>query len=254
MATSPTTTDAALTEQYRQAQLQIRAQALRDFALLWPIWKGDEASFVDLVNAATALVRVYRRISAAAAAAYYEAFREAAQAAGVPATVLNSAIPDTQIATSLYVTGRDAFRKALAAGQNAVKARETTFVRASGAVTRHIIDGGRQTILDSVAADPEAVGWARVTDGDPCYFCLTLASRGAVYKSEQTASFEAHDHCACIAMPVFKGTTIPGLDKWRQIYNDAQNQGESSGSLQPGENSSSARLRAVRQYLTAQGG
>lgn len=244
----------ALTEQYRQAQLQIRGQALRDFTALWSIWKGDENSFTQLVAAAIALVRVYRSISAAAAASYYEAFREAAQAAGVPSTVLASAIPDGQIATSLYVTARDALRGALAAGQPAVEARSTAFVRASGAVTRHIVDGGRQTILDSVAADPEAVGWARVTDGNPCYFCLTLASRGAVYKSEQTASFQAHDHCACVAMPVYKGTVIPGLDQWKRIYNDAQNQGESNGVLQPGENSSAARLRAVRQYLTAQGG
>lgn len=245
---------AALTEQYRQAQLQIRAQALKDFSTLWQIWKGDENSFTELVTAAIALVRVYRNISAAAAASYYEAFREAAQAAGVPATVLSSSIPDGMVATSLYVTARDALRSALTAGQTATQARETAFVRASGAVTRHIIDGGRQTIIDSVAADKEAVGWARVTDGDPCYFCLTLASRGAVYKSEQSASFQAHDHCACVAMPVFKGTVIPGLDKWRQIYNDAQNQGESNGTLQPGENSSAARLRAVRQYLTTVGG
>jgi len=253
MATSPTSTN-ALTEQYRQAQLQIRAQALRDFTTLWQIWKGDENSFAELVTASIALVRVYRNISAAAAASYYEAFREAAQAAGVPATVLSSAIPDGQVASSLYVTARDALRSALTAGQTATQARETAFVRASGAVSRHIIDGGRQTILDSVAADPEAVGWARVTDGNPCYFCLTLASRGAVYKSEQSADFKAHDHCACVAMPVFKGTEIPGLAEWRRIYNDAQNQGESSGLLQPGENSSAARLRAVRQYLTAQGG
>ena len=240
-----------LTEQYRQTQLQIRAQALRDFTTLWPIWKGDENSFSELVSAALLLVKVYRRISAAAAAAYYEAFRSAAEAAGVPATVLSADVPDAAVTTSLYITGRDALRKALAAGQSPEAARSTTLVRASGAVTRHIIDGGRQTILDSVAADKEAIGWARVTDGDPCYFCLTLASRGAVYKSEETASFEAHDHCACIAMPVFEGTVIPGLDKWKQIYNDAQNQGESSGLLQPGENSSAARLRAVRHFLTA---
>ena len=240
-----------LTQQHRQAQAQIRAQALRDFASLWPIWKGDENSFVELVTAAIALVRVYRRISAAAAAAYYQAFRQAAETAGVPATVLSSTIPDGQIATSLYVTGRDALRKALAAGQTADEAKATTLVRASGAVSRHIIDGGRQTILDSVQADKQAIGWARITDGDPCYFCLTLASRGAVYKSEQTASFEAHDHCGCTAMPVYKGTEIPDLQRWQQIYDAAQNEGEASGVLRPGENPSGARLLAVRQYLTS---
>ena len=242
----------ALTHQHQAAQAQIRAQAIRDFALLWPIWKADEQSFTELVSASIILVRAYRQISAAAAAAFYEAFRGAAEAAGVPATVLAPTLPDTQIATSLYVTGRDALRKALASGQSPSEARATTLVRASGAISRHVVDAGRQTILDSVAADEHAVGWARVTDGNPCYFCLTLASRGAVYKSEQTADFKAHDHCGCTAMPVFKGTTIPDLQRWRQTYNEAQNQGEASGLLMPGENSSKARLNAVRQLLAAQ--
>jgi len=242
----------ALTEQYRQAQAQIRAQALRDFAKLWAIWKGDDASFQQLVAAATVLVRAYRQISAAAGAAYFTAFREAADAAGSFAPALVADIPDAQIATSLYVTGRDGLSKALASGQSVEKAQATTFVRTSGAVGRHVLDAGRQTVIDAVHADPEAEGWARVTDGDPCYFCLTLASRGAVYKTEQSADFQAHDHCACVAMPVYKGTEIPNLQRWRDIYNTAQNDGEASGLLQPGENSSSARLHAVRHYLTAQ--
>lgn len=241
----------ALTEQYRQAQIQIRAQALRDFATLWTLWKGDDATFQQLVSAATVLVRAYRQISAAAATAYYTAFRQAAEAQGVFVPSLAAAIPDPQIAASLYVTGRDGLRKALAAGQSVEKAQQTALVRTSGAVGRHIVDAGRQTVIAAVHADPEAVGWARVTDGNPCYFCLTLASRGAVYKTEQTADFQAHDHCACVAMPVYKATEIPNLGRWRSIYNDAQNQGEASGLLQPGENSSKARLNAVRQYLAA---
>jgi len=246
-----TTTD--LVGQHQAAQAQIRAQAIRDFTLLWPIWQGDDNSFAQLVSASIILVRAYRQISAAAAAAFYESFRGAAEAAGVPATVLAPELPDAQIATSLYVTGRDALRKALAAGQNADAARATTLVRASGAVSRHVVDAGRQTVMDSVQADPDAIGWARVTDGDPCYFCLTLASRGADYKSEQSADFKAHDHCGCTAMPVFKGTEIPELARWRSIYNDAQNQGEASGLLNPGENSSKARLNAVRQFLASVG-
>lgn len=239
----------ALTEQHRQAQLQIRAQALRDFASIWPIWKGDEQSFTDFLAAIQTLVNVYRRISAAAAAAYYQAFRQVAQASGVAIPELAAEIPAAQIAASLYVTGRDGLRDALAGGQSPEGARATTFVRTSGAVTRHILDAGRQTLIDSVQKDPAAIGWARITDGDPCYFCLTLASRGAVYKSEQTADFRAHDHCACTVMPVYKGTPIPNLQQWRDTYNAAQNQGEASGLLQPGENSSAARLRAVRHYL-----
>lgn len=239
----------ALTERHRQAQLTIRAQALRDFALIWPIWKGDEQSFQEFVAAVIVLVRAYRQISAAAASAYFDAFRQAASIEGVFAPILASAIDEAQVAASIYVTGRDGLRTALDAGQSTTAAKETVFVRTSGAVTRHIANGGRQTLIDSVQNDPKALGWARITDGNPCYFCLALASRGAVYKTEQTADFRAHDHCGCTVMPVYKGTQIPGLQQWRDIYNAAQTQAEASGELMPGENSSKARLRAVRHHL-----
>ena len=245
MADTPFT----LTEQHRQAQLAVRAQALIDFTTLWPIWKGDEQSFQTFVDAVTILVRAYRQISAAAAAAYFAAFREAADAEGVAVPTLSTAIPDAQIAASLYATGRDGLRTAVDAGQTVDEARATTFVRTSGTVTRHILDAGRGTLIDSVQNDDAAVGWARITDGHPCYFCLTLASRGAVYKTEQTADFQAHDHCACTVMPVYKGTEIPNLQQWRDTYNAAQNEGEASGLLQPGENTSAARLNAVRRHL-----
>lgn len=239
----------ALTEQHRQAQLAIRAQALRDFASIWPIWNGDEQSFQAFVSAAVVLVRAYRQISASAAAAYFDAFREAAAVEGTASPALAAAITEAQVTASLYVTGRDGLRVALNAGQTAEEARQTVFVRTSGTVTRHVLAAGRQTLIDSVQGDPQALGWARVTDGDPCYFCLTLASRGAVYKTEQSADFQAHDHCGCTVMPVYKGAEIPGLQRWRDVYNDAQSQAEASGELMPGENSSSARLRAVRRYL-----
>ena len=241
----------ALTEQHRQAQLTVRAQALRDFATLWPIWKGDEQSFQAFVSAVVVLVRAYRQISAAAAGAYFTAFREAAAAEGASVPTLAAAIDEAQVIASLYVTGRDGLRTALDAGQSAAEAKATVFVRTSGAVARHIANGGRETLIDSVQNDKQALGWARITDGDPCYFCLTLASRGAVYKTEQTASFEAHDHCGCTVMPVYKGSVIPDLRKWRDIYNAAQSQAETDGTLEPGPQSSKDRLNAVRRYLTA---
>jgi hypothetical protein len=50
-------------------------------------------------------------------------------------------------------------------------------------------------------------------------------------------------------MPVYKGTEIPSLQRWRDIYNSAQDAAEADETLMPGENSSGARLRAVRRYL-----
>lgn len=252
----PVDQGATLTERHRQAQLQLRAHVLHDFTLIWPLWTtiNDDNSFAQLVAATLALVSGYFRLSAATAATYYQAFRTAEHVPGRATPTLATAIAEQQITTSLYVTGQVAARKALAAGQTPEQARQTALTRMSGAITRLVLDGGRQTLLGSVQADPQALGWARVTDGNPCYFCLMLASRGAVYKSEQTASFEAHDHCGCSAVPVYRGSKLPAASsEWRQLYDRAQAWGESTGVLQPGENTSADRLRALRLYLEAEG-
>lgn len=241
----------SLTEEHRQAQLKVRSSALRDFLLLWPLWR-DESSFADLVAATMPLVRSYNRISASVAAAYFQALRAAEEVPGQSPARLADGINAAQVTTSLYVTAKVAQRDAASGGQSPEGAGQSAFVRTSGAVVRHVLSGGRDTILQSVAADPKALGWARVTDGDPCYFCLTLASRGAVYKSEATASFEAHDHCGCSAMPVWAGTPLPDQTaEWKRIYNAAQREALALGDLQHGENSSQARLNAVRRHLAA---
>ena len=240
----------ALTEQHRQAQLQVRNHALRDFLLLWPLWRGDQATFASLVQATLPLVRVYRQTSATLAASYYRAMRADVGVVGRPNIRLASPLDPEQITSSLYVTGQVKTRDALSGGASPEQARRAALTRVSGAVSRHVLTGGRETVLNSVAADKGAIGWARITDGNPCYFCLTLASRGAVYKTEQSASFEAHDHCGCSAMPVFdRHAEIPGHTKWRDIYDAAQTAGLESGDLQHGENSSAERLNAVRRYL-----
>ncbi len=240
-----------LTEIHRQAQLAVRARMLRDLAILWPIWKvNDPRSFRAFTVAVVDLVNVYRSMSATVSAAYYTAFRNAEQVAGVSVPQLAGAITVEQVLASLYATGQ-AMNQPLEDGVLLDALRQAAFVRVSGAISRHVLNAGRATILESVAHDKEAIGWARVTDGNPCYFCLTLASRGAVYKSEDTAGFEAHDHCGCSAMAVFKGTKIPSLDRWRSIYDEAQQYGLDEGLLQHGENTSSARLNAVRRYRAA---
>jgi hypothetical protein len=43
----------------------------------------------------------------------------------------------------------------------------------------------------------------QTTSGHPCAFCAMLESRGAIYKTERTAAFQAHNHCACVPVPVF---------------------------------------------------
>ncbi|WP_431980786.1 hypothetical protein [Streptomyces qinglanensis] len=59
---------------------------------------------------------------------------------------------------------------------------------AAMAADREALRAGRDLIDRASAQDRRVVGWARVTDGDPCAFCAMLASRGAIYASRATAA------------------------------------------------------------------
>ncbi|MGN0035347.1 MAG: hypothetical protein ACI364_06440 [Coriobacteriales bacterium] len=62
------------------------------------------------------------------------------------------------------------------------------------------------TTRANVLADPKRPRCARVPQmtrsyAAGCPFCQTLASRGFVYVSRETASFHAHDDCSCVVVP-----------------------------------------------------
>lgn len=93
-------------------------------------------------------------------------------------------------------------------------------------LVRHTENAARQTVTRSVedsdavatasgqGSAPRAKAWARqLTGADNCYFCVMLASRGAVYRSRRAALFDDylrtyHDHCDCMAVPIFD------IDRW----------------------------------------
>jgi len=110
---------------------------------------------------------------------------------------------DRAVRVSMEVTGPVAQKSKTARNKPLVAVRDESFEAAAGSATRHVLTGGRRSLLTLVEADPQALGWARVTDGDPCAFCAMLASRGPVYGSEAAAGFSAHDACACTAEPVY---------------------------------------------------
>lgn len=124
---------------------------------------------------------------------------------------------------TLDATGPGAMLHAIKGGQPPVQAMDNAAVKLAGAASRLAQQGARQAVLRSVKADHEALGWARITSGSPCAFCAMLASRGPVYKTEQSAAFEAHNHCMCVAMPVFSqkdvlNTDFPALAaQWKRV-------------------------------------
>lgn len=68
------------------------------------------------------------------------------------------------------------------------------------------IDAGTRQLFDAIDNDPKPTRFARVTRPGACAFCLMLAGRGAVYRTDETASFRSHTWpglCHCDVEPVW---------------------------------------------------
>jgi hypothetical protein len=198
---------ARLTDAHQRSQAQIRAVVLRQLLQVWPMLDPTrlDATSPAFLAAATRLVLGGRQLSARASVLYLQQFRLAEGVAGVAPIMVER--PDSallqSVRTSLTVTGPVSIKQAAARGVLSSTAARTALGMVSGAVARHVLDGGRTVILETVKSDPEARGFARVAGANACAFCAMLAGRGGVY-TESTADFEAHDGCGCGAEPVFK--------------------------------------------------
>ena len=129
-----------------------------------------------------------------------------------------------KIETSLRVTGPVAYQKKVEKIRQLEmtpeleralldEAFETASHTVAASAVRHALDGGRDMMREAAGEDKLALGWARVTRDDPCWFCALLASRGPVYgkKSfeDSNAMFtgsgvaKVHDACQCAMEPVY---------------------------------------------------
>src|SRR5690606_30594435 len=136
-------------------------------------------SFPDYARAMQVVISHFKGMSAATAAAYLRAFREVEGVTGNVDVAYLAALARQQALTSLYVTGPAAIKVATRGGRPVERAREMALSQTLGSVIRLVLQGGRDTITETIKRDRQALGFARVTDGDPCYFCAMLASRGA---------------------------------------------------------------------------
>lgn len=193
-----TTEGAALTEAHRTAQVRLSGEALKDFLTVWRLLDPEalDSSFPGYARAAAVVMAHHRDRSAALSSAYLSAFVEAE--GSKPLSIARAAeLAREQAMTSLLVTGPVAVRIGLRGGHSLQTATQNALVQAAGAVKRHVLNGGRETIVGTAAR--HELRLARVTDGSPCHFCAMLAGRGAVYLSEDSANVKPHDACGCSA-------------------------------------------------------
>lgn len=240
-------TQAVLAERFRVQQATLRALVVRDVLKLWlRLFDPAKArnSWPALRLALTALVRDRASMSAVLATRYYGDSRALA---GVPGrfNALPAPLPSPQLIDGTEdSTGIGAFLHAIKTGQPVEKARTNAGVQLSGATSKLVLDVGRMTVQQAVLDDFEAIGWARITDAKPCHWCAMLVSRGPVYKSERTASFQAHDHCACMAAAVFSRD-----EAWLGNAEELQQQWDDATAGHSGKDA----IRVWRQYWNGKG-
>lgn len=222
-----TAAGARLTEAHRQAQARLGAQTVRAMRQLFPLLDPEDldGSFERWVASALTVVRAQRATSARLAANYLSLFRRLELGGTVDdrfVPVLEERPVVEAVTTSLLVTGVVRIRSALGRHVAFDRAVNTAEASSAAAAMRHVLNGGRDTIASSVAADRRALGWARAASGRACGFCAMLASRGPVY-SDDTVSFEAHDHCSCTAEPVYhEGATWPaGSQRYAELWQES---------------------------------
>jgi hypothetical protein len=174
------------------------------------------ATMARLVAVVMALIQRYGTASSAHAAAYYKSARTSAGIPG-PVTVRPAALPSTErVEKSLRWATSGLYREATPATEQAA------LTKVEGLTQSLVLNMGRETLINAVEDDRKAKGWARVPEPGACSFCLLLATRGAVYKSKETAGpnrrsvrnpvseafkgageFKVHDHCHCHVEPQF---------------------------------------------------
>lgn len=217
-----------LTEAHRVAQARLGAQTILSMRRIWPLLDIEnlDATFDQWLATAEPLIQAQRSTSATLAANYTTAFRtlELGVEAGSVTAALAPPVETALVQTSLLVTGPYRLRSALGRGVPLATAVSNAEASAAAAAMRHVLNGGRDTIIGTVDEDRRALGWSRVTSGRACAFCAMLASRGAAYKGEGTADFKPHDHCSCVPEPIYRhDSALPaGNQRYADLWQKAK--------------------------------
>ncbi|MBC7593720.1 MAG: hypothetical protein H7288_07265 [Kineosporiaceae bacterium] len=225
----------ALARSYRASQIAMADRAAAIIAAFWRTQMGgvvDRSAADRWLDLSVPVLARARRQSAMLGQGYYKADRRLNNPGS--ATISLPPVPalDPKIlTTSLWVTGAQPYVDAERSVDDILSPERINQI--TGAVARQTMSGGREAVDTARQVDPIAFGYYRETDGDPCYFCAVLASRGVVYKDdsfdESDPRFEGegkakvHDECACFNRPAydrsnrFPGATQDYNDKWLEL-------------------------------------
>lgn len=173
----------------RAALIAVTSRMLADLRALWPRISGPNLQGLLRYDVLPTISAQYGDAAATLAADWYDSQRESLGVPGRFTAHLAPQPPDDLLrAVSNWVTDTED--------------PEAAQARAEAAAQKLVADMSRQTVMRSSERDPQSHGWGRFTEPGACDFCLMLSSRGGVYTSS-SVRFGSHDHCHCLAGPVW---------------------------------------------------
>lgn len=206
-------------EQQQAAAQAVTAAAVAEVSAALAVIPVDDAAAISdwIVEFLPSIAEDYGMALAALAADWYDSLRAEAGVSGSYTPPLPP-LPDPERWESMA-------RWVTSGNKTEVEAL------VSGGVRRTLMNMHRETVMLGVEDDPAADGWARFARPGACGFCRMLAMRGGVYTSS-TSKFGSHDHCTCLAGPVWKGTSgARRVDAYRASASRGGTGGEPSESF-----------------------
>lgn len=162
----------------------------------------------QLINTLSPILNTTTYQAAALASFFYDASREMAIGEALGADVINTYDPGALEGAIRYFVGlneddipSEKMRKLI----NRIKERTDQEIKQAAA----------GCMAENGQKDPLKPKYARVPTGsETCRWCIMLASRGFVYKSEKSADLFGHSHarCDCRVICGWPGTTVEGYD------------------------------------------
>ncbi|WP_458116977.1 VG15 protein [Arthrobacter sp. D2-10] len=232
-----------LTEANRVAQLAISSRAMAASKILWD---GIDVARIDRsverwLPAQLALLRKFHNDSNRTAATYLNEYRLAE--IGQPAEVVPATFAAAKMRDAMLLAGPVRTKLLIGKGMNPDEAKLKTFPKLSGIVRRQVLDGGRGSVVNTESGDSRAIGWRRVTDGNPCTFCAMLAARGPKYFSAERTQGNVlrpsrqgdmrllyHGHCGCTSEIVYgEWTPTKTEQSYINAYDAAAKEADKAG-------------------------
>jgi hypothetical protein len=239
-----------LTREHRAAQLALRARSVRGLLTLWPAVDPEDLSgTIETFTQAAVLLALSGHDESSGISARYLAFLRSAER--IPGNSPGFVAPrplSVRVSADLRGAALKGIIDARKAGLSPLAAKDRGFVRVAGTLIKRVLAGGRMTVIGNVDRDRRALGWERVTSGDPCAFCRMLAGRGAVYKSQGAADFQPHETCGCVPEPIYRdGATSEQNAEYAREFTTAQAWARQSGTMSRG--TSNDALNNLRRWL-----